>query len=347
MPRGEASQHGHTPTSVNHYTHWRRRGVPTVEWLGNGVGIIPVPWRGHPIRFTFSYVLENAGELALVDPGYDTDEGFEALKQGMAAGGFSLTDIDYVLVTHFHVDHWGMADRVLNQSGARLVLGEAEHQWYAHLPSDVHSTSQVGPFYEAWGVPTEELEKVVSTYDYHEPAERCQPEVLLRNGEIFYVGGRAVHVIHTPGHSPGHLVLADHETKRLFSGDHILPRITSNVSLNPFGASDPMAQFEESLLFFDSPEWEEWEVLPGHEYRFRGLPARVRNIISSIRERSNEIGAVIDGSAMDSVWDVARRLRWYRPWETFAPIALRMALGETAAHLVHLGYDVPREVGRA
>lgn len=347
VPRGTPPVGEHHPTSANHFNQWERRGIPDVEWLGSELGVIPVPWAGHPVRFTFSYALVSGGEVALIDPGFDTDEGFVALEAGLAAGGLSTSDIDYVVITHFHVDHWGMADRVLEASGARLALGEFEHKWYRDLPSSIHEDDVVHRFYRHWGVPPESLGKIVSTYDYHEPAERRQPDIALRAGEDFTVGDRPFRIIHTPGHSPGHVVLADCHGERLFSGDHILPQITSNVSLNPFGGENPMRQFEESLSLFDSPLWQNWEVFPGHEYRFRGLPARVRDIVSSIGVRSDEIRGVIDSSGAQSVWDIAKQLGWYRPWDTFAPIALRMALGETAAQLVYLGYDVPRDVDGA
>ena len=347
MPRGTPLASGHHPTSTNHFDQWERRGVPAVEWIGNELGIIPVPWAGHPVRFTFSYALVSGGEVALIDPGYDTDEGFEALGAGLAAAGLSMREIDYVVITHFHVDHWGMADRVLEESGAKLALGEREHEWYRTLPSSIHNHDVVREFYRRWGVPPEALEKIVATYDYHEPAERRQPDILLRAGDDFTVGDKPFRVIHTPGHSPGHVVLADYQGERLFSGDHILPRITSNVSLNPFGGENPMRQFEESLRLFDSPMWRNWEVFPGHEYRFRGLSPRVRDIISSISSKSREISDVLDSDGHQSVWEIAKKLGWYRPWEAFAPIALRMALGETAAQLVYLGYDIPRDVDGA
>jgi metal-dependent hydrolase (beta-lactamase superfamily II) len=78
------------------------------------------------------------------------------------------------------------------------------------------------------------------------------------------------------------------------------------------------------------------EVLPAHEYRFSGLPARVRQLQDHHRARLREVLTVV--AAMDGCTTnhVAERLTWSRPWDQNRGLVRRAAIGETYAHLVNL-----------
>jgi hypothetical protein len=77
-------------------------------------------------------------------------------------------------------------------------------------------------------------------------------------------------------------------------------------------------------------------VLPAHEYRFAGLPARVRQLQEHHRARLAEVVAVVAAADGCSTLEVAERLTWSRPWEQSQGLVRRSAIGETYAHLVHL-----------
>ena len=100
--------------------------LPAVEEVRPGVWSIPVPFIGNPMRYTLAYLLVGDGESALVDPGWDSDEGWEVLMAGLAAAGLRPQDITGIVVTHFHPDHLGMAARLRAASGAWVALGENE-----------------------------------------------------------------------------------------------------------------------------------------------------------------------------------------------------------------------------
>ena len=77
------------------------------------------------------------------------------------------------------------------------------------------------------------------------------------------------------------------------------------------------------------------EVLPAHRQRFGDLAARVEAITQHHLDHLLDIEAVLaDGPA--SLWQVAARLRWNRPWEEFPLSLRRSAVNETAAHLRYL-----------
>ncbi|MEK7861400.1 MAG: MBL fold metallo-hydrolase, partial [Chloroflexota bacterium] len=78
-----------------------------------------------------------------------------------------------------------------------------------------------------------------------DPVERMRT---VEDGEALDLGGRTVRVRWTPGHTDGHAVLVDEDAGVLFAGDHVLPRITSNVGLYPFSRDDPRGDFLGALV---------------------------------------------------------------------------------------------------
>jgi glyoxylase-like metal-dependent hydrolase (beta-lactamase superfamily II) len=117
----------------------------------------------------------------------------------------------------------------------------------------------------------------------------------------------------------------------LFSGDHVLAKITPMVAVHAQSAPNPLADYLDSLAAVRKLEVE--EVLPAHEYRFLELADRVDYVMAHHESRLGEVEAALDGI---SCWDVATRLTWARPWETMPPFVRRAANNETLAHLVWL-----------
>ena len=148
-------------------------------------------------------------------------------------------------------------------------------------------------------------------------------------------------VVTTPGHSPGHICLIDEPHGLIFSGDHILPRISPHIALELPGPPNPLADYYESLerIAFEDA----MEVCPAHEYRFIGMQRRVAQLIEHNRERSAEVLRVLDEHRPATVWEIARNLTWSRGWDSLQAFSLRLAVSETASHVVYLqskGHDI-------
>ena len=113
----------------------------------------------------------------------------------------------------------------------------------------------------------------------------------------------------------------------------MLPRITANVSLHPQSGDDPLGDYLASLerlrKYAGSP------ALPGHEWRFDHLGERLDRIAEHHERRLDEAEGVVAAGA-ETVWEVATRLTWSRPWDEIQGFMRRAAIGETFAHLVVL-----------
>jgi glyoxylase-like metal-dependent hydrolase (beta-lactamase superfamily II) len=138
----------------------------------------------------------------------------------------------------------------------------------------------------------------------------------------------------TPGHTPGHLCLHEETEDVLLTGDHVLPRISPNIGLQPHAAEPPLAAYLESLK--RTAGYDSAEALPAHEYRFHGLADRARMLLAHHDRRCAEVLAVTDRHTGATVWQITQELSWSRGWGAVTGMMRRAALAETAAHLEYL-----------
>lgn len=317
-------------TSSVQEQHWARRAVPPREEVRPGIWAVPVPAPGNPIRFTYAYVISAAGGAIVLDPGADSAESWQALTSALA--GIGVDSVQGIVVSHFHFDHWQMADRLSRTHRAWVALSRTEHTWIAGLDA-VHLASEAHERFLAWGVPTGEVDELVATEDYGDTLRYAAPDLLLDDGDTLPGAGH-LEVLVTPGHSPGHLCLYDGSHELLFSGDHVLPRITPYVAMNPYGPANPLRCYLNSIARLR--RYAGAEVLPAHEYRFTGLLGRIEELEAAVAHRLREVRAAVDAEPGLSAWAIAGRLTWSRSWECFSAQARKMALSETAAHLALL-----------
>ena len=295
------------------------------EEVREGLWAVPVPAPGIPIRFTYCYLIQAEDGLVVLDPGMDSPQSRDTLARALAQMG--ATSIQGIVVTHFHLDHWPLAGWLRQQYGGWVALSRAEHSWISRLAPDTLEAESRHRFL-SWGVPIAEVEALRPTEDYGDPLDYVPPDVLLDDDDPV-PGAPHLRALVTPGHSPGHLCLYDTRRHLLFSGDHVLPRITPYVAQNPYGPANPLQEYLDAVARLR--EFAGAEVLPAHEYRFTGLLTRLDELEDAVASRRAAVRDVLARSPHASVWTIARSLRWSRRWEDFSPQARRMAVTETAA----------------
>jgi len=228
------------------------------------------------------------------------------------------------VATHLHDDHLGMADRVRREYGAELVLSHRE--WDA-VQAQTFDRDQ-SALLDEWGVPPERRPHLPSGQStVHETR---QPDVLVGDGDVLDLG-RPVRVLLTPGHSQGGITLVDVEGQHILTGDHVMPHINPGLGLGYVGGGDPVADYFESterLL-----DWDGFEVLPGHGFRFARLGQRAKHHISHHLRRSRQVARVHEHDPDASIWATAAQLSWTAGWGGLEGYYLFSALAQTAMHL--------------
>ena len=340
-------------TGTAQHAAWQARALPPVERLADDLWSIPVGIPHGGLRYVSVYALAlEGGGLGLVDAGWGSDEAWAALGQGLESIGAAVADVRGVLVTHLHFDHLGLAERVRQASGAWIAMHPADA---SIVGSDLFRDPEAAAaaevaFLISLGADPREAAEDVGPVEQHVPFSRmARPDRLLEDGEVADLPGWRMRAVHTPGHTPGHLCFAEERTGRFFSGDHVLPRISPNISTTTGGLADPLRDYLGSLEAVGSLE--PVEVLPAHEWRFRGLGARTRELAEHHERRLAELLDAIRAHPRSTPWELAAHLTWSRPWDQYERRMRIFAVTETDAHLrllasrglvVGEGTDVPR-----
>jgi glyoxylase-like metal-dependent hydrolase (beta-lactamase superfamily II) len=341
---------GQDVTGTKQLDAWQQRLLPPVEQLASNLWSIPVPIPQSPLRYVSSYAFASGGGLVLLDTGWNADESWETLVAGLKSIGASTADVRGVLVSHMHLDHSGLAGRLREASGAWIAMHPAD---IAVIEDRFHGDPEVVFRQEvAWlrqlGAPAEEVaESVGSVEAYRNSIKIAVPDRPLVDGDIADVPGWRLRAVHTPGHTAGHLCFVDEGAQRFLAGDHILPRITPNIASGG-EAEQPLADYLKSLA--KVRDLDVVEILPAHEWRFRGLAERVDGIAAHHERRLAELLAAIAEHPGATCWELAGYLTWSRSWDQYAGRMRISAVSETAAHVKELvrrgaavssGGDVP------
>lgn len=315
------------------YASWQRRETPAVEEVRDGVWSVPTPIPQNPLGYTLSYALETTDGLVLIDNGWRGDDAWKALCSGIRDMGHRVQDISDVLLTHTHIDHHGLTGRIVEAAGARVHMHRLESRTLSRDIARQPQTDFVqwlddrGAPHDEAAVLTHELDSMTMSKDFstmaladHELEDAARPVAALP----------ALRVVFTPGHTSGHTCFLLESEGLLFSGDHLLPRITPHITRAPGDEGDPLGEYLDSLRVISDLDVN--EVLPAHEYRFVDLASRVDMMLAHHRERLDEIEAAAPGST----WEIAASISWARGWQATAGITRQLALSETLTHLIYL-----------
>lgn len=311
--------------------------VPAPAEVAGGVWSVALPFP-NPLGFAFSYVVPVPGGVLVVDAGWDSDECWDAFRAGLAAAGVGPDDVVGLVVTHVHPDHYGLAERLRAASPAWIALHPAERPRIAEGEHDrVRAVEDLAQWLRRAGAPQSEFTELdADAADMKARISMVVPEHDLLDGAAVPGTDGALVAVHTPGHTPGHLCFHDRERGLLFTGDHILPRVTPNISLRPQSDVDPLRDFLASVEKVRTAG--DVDVLPGHEWTFDGLAGRLDFLSAHHAERLTEIEAAV-GRGAGTVWEVTCAVTWSRPFERLRGRARRSAIGETFAHLHRLSVE--------
>ena len=305
---------------------------------GTTITVAPgIRWLRMPLPFALNHInlwlLDDGDGVAIVDTGLgrpDTRELWERIFAN-ELGGKRITR---VIATHFHPDHFGNTGWLTERWGVDLWCTQAEYQSavIACLARGGANADRMVAHYRRAGVADEALERLRQRGNHYPSLVPSLPGSYrcIREGDRLVIGGRRWDVIVVLGHAPEHAALWCAERNVLISGDQVLPKITTNVSVwwdRPY--DDPLRLYLDSLARF-RPLPADALVLPSHGLPFHGLHARLDALRAHHDERLAEtLHAVREPRTAAELMPVLFR----RELDTHQ---LSFAIGEVLAHLNYL-----------
>lgn len=279
-----------------------------------------------------AYVFADGPETVLVDTGDQMTSTREQLEAELAELGVELSDVDRILLTHWHGDHTGLAGEIQAESGASvhvhaadapLVSGD-EDAWEAMWQTQRE-------LFASWGMPEAKQEALFDRMSYSDLSGTDPDVTPFEDGERFFVNGQELRVVHASGHAAGLCLFEFDQADRteVFSGDALLPKYTPNVGGADVRVDRPLEKYIRALQAIAAADYD--RAWPGHRDPIDDPTARAEEIIHHHEERAWRVLDVLRQQGPCDPWTVSAAL-----FGELHDIHVLHGPGEAYAHLEHL-----------
>ncbi len=303
------------------------------EFVADNVLRIPLPLPIPELKSVNCYALLGVDGVTLIDPGWVSEDTEKALSRALTDAGTSLDEVSTILVTHSHWDHYTQAYALHQQRNTTLLLGRDEqHSIRGWAELDGAFPIQVGLLDGAGAHEHARRLEAKPVADTEKHTAFGHPTDYLDGDENLALSGTVVKVLSTPGHTRGHLVFHDKTSNLMFSGDHVLPRITPSIAYERCPDRMALRSYLTSLrLLVDHAPG---QMMPAHGNPQPVVHERAQELIDHHEARLREVHELIDAGASTGL-EIASAMKWTRrnvSLNELAPDQQWTAILEAVAH---------------
>jgi glyoxylase-like metal-dependent hydrolase (beta-lactamase superfamily II) len=273
------------------------------------------------------------GNTTLIDTGILQTA--NEIESCIAEIGLSFRDIDQLLITHGHIDHYGAANLIVKKSGGSIRVGAHKGDLRSIKTGKYASIDTIDNFNRLMEIPDKYLEemKVIRTL-VMQMAENCHVDFTLKDGDDIQLGQYKGRVVSTPGHSTGSVCFYLEKENVIFSGDHILKHITPNALVMLDDNHELPVRLSQKEYFDSIAKVEKLSpttVYPAHGEIMLDLYAIIKGYRNGFLERQNSIISILK-SGPHSVYKLARKL-FPDLNEKLLSFEINLAVSEVFTHL--------------
>lgn len=260
-----------------------------------GWTVIPVilPTESDLKTYNF-FLLAQPDSLILIDAGVDTEECWNLFQETLRQNGYSLPDLTSIILTHNHVDHVGLVNRILEHVQVPVYAHPAA---LPRLKRDREffemRISFFQQLYEEMGcgqAGKAQVERLIKAARENEK-KRLKGEILpLQKGQRV----EGLEAVETPGHSPDHLIFYNEERKWIFGGDLLISHISSNAIVEPDQNGKKLPTLIQHIHSLKNCAQLEADFLfPGHGEMIRDHRELIAQRLTRIEQKSEKIWELI------------------------------------------------------
>ena len=291
---------------------------------------VPTPFAVGPVNL---YLVEGE-ELTLIDTGPIHPDTLDSLQEQLAARGIAFKDIRRVIITHAHVDHFGLAAQIVAASGARVYSHPRNRWWLTDFENEW--SRRYDFFHDLFvssGAPVALADRTIEgmrgfmQYGASIPAKNFFP---IADSDRVALSGVTWRVINAPGHASGLIILYEAQSRTLLSNDHLLLKISSNPVIEPplRGEKKRPRMLVDYLASLDKTARLDAQIaLTGHGEPVRDVRGLIAERIAFHRARLERIEKEIAAGAATSFELMGRFFPKIRSVDFF------LALSEVIGHL--------------
>lgn len=297
------------------------------------------------VRFVSLYLFEVNKKNVLIDAGLNSKSWIKIFFERLKDLDMTLNDIDICIITHSHIDHIGILG-VLQEKNpeARILMHDITQnilEWETNkqnLEEIEQEAIKLSFQLKRYGLSEEQRKKVVQFFTYWSKLRQYQkPDRVLHDGEIVL---NDLEIIWTPGHSFGHICVFNKKKKHLFSGDHILSRITPHIGnfvvpefvskqYSNYNFNNVLDQYLQSLDRINELKPE--IIFPAHQDIIYNPEERINQIKAHHQQRLADISDVIKDKPMTPY-----KISQIHFGEDLDEINSFLGLSEVLGHLLYL-----------
>ncbi len=286
--------------------------------------VVPTPFYVGPVNV---YLLDD-DPLTLLDVGPNTPEAWETLNLELKRVGRELSEIRRVVISHAHADHFGLAHRVQQASGARIFI----HDWDARGLMGDPDYACHRALLERAGVPPDVISEFQKDDAYiNEFRGEKLDVVTLKHDEELLFRHAAARVVHTPGHTPGSICLMRESTRHLLAADTLLRHITPNPMLHSH-PEHVETRFSSLGSYLESAEklreLEPTLIQTGHGEDIHDIHEHCRSVRGHSERRQEKVLETVRASRTVTAWELSKTL-----FPHVRRIHRFLAVSEAQAHL--------------
>lgn len=296
---------------------------------------LPLP--NNPLKALNLYIIKGENKSMVIDTGFNREDTKEELIQVL--GELDIKFEDTVLyLTHYHSDHAGLA-YFFQEKGSAIYVSDIDGNMINNsMSKDDKVWINAIKNAKLQGLDDDNLD-----LENH-PGFKYRPKEFIHYksavfGEHIQIGDYDFEIIDLSGHTPGITGLYEKNHKILFCGDHILGKITPNITFWGFEYGDSLGDYFKNLDKVYDMEIN--HLFSSHRFLIKDHRQRIDELKEHHQKRLDEIMQIVEKNGKSTVCNIAKQMHWdikAKNWEDFPKSQKWFATGEAHSHLEHLRY---------